>query len=73
MRERELHQLTEEDFQDIRCRVRNVIRKRLLGESDREDAEQEVAIRLMKRGKKFRKNKGGMELIPSLDHTLKTP
>ena len=58
MREREIHQLTEEDFQDIRCRVRDAIRKQLLGESDREDAEQELAIRLMKRGKKFRKSKG---------------
>lgn len=66
MRERELHQLTEEDFQDIRCRVRDVIRKRLLGESDREDAEQEVAIRLMKRGKKFRKNKGGWSSFRAL-------
>lgn len=58
MREREIHQLLEDDFQDIRCRVRSSIRKRLLQESDREDAEQEVAIQVMKKGKRFRKNKG---------------
>jgi len=58
MGRKKIHHLTKEDFQDIRCRVRSAIRKKLIPESEKEDMEQELTLCLLRAVKQFQRRKG---------------
>lgn len=51
------HLVTEEDIHDIRCHIRQAIRKKLIMESDKDDIEQELVVCLLRKTKQFQKSK----------------
>lgn len=58
--------LTEEDLQSIRCGVRNAIRRKLLTEAEREDAEQELVLRLQEATWQFKREKSRWETFRNI-------